>query len=189
MKKTFLIAVLAVGVTLTTSGQGTTTGKATFVSSGHASGKGLISDQFGALLGASASSSPFTTSQYKAELFGGLSSDQGTWTVLDTATTFVFFTPGEVNGGTITVNNGNALPLNYMVRAWDTTTGATFGLATVRGASSVAAITLSDDSVAPLPTPPNINNWNSFQLAVVPEPSTILLGLLGGAGMLFRRRK
>lgn len=38
-------------------------------------------------------------------------------------------------------------------------------------------------------TPPDLQGLQSFSLAVVPEPSTIALGVIGASSLLFRRRK
>jgi hypothetical protein len=56
------------------------------------------------------------------------------------------------------------------------------------GATDVIGVTLGGPGTPPTP-PSNLTGLNAVQLALVPEPSTILLGLLGAAAMLFRRRK
>jgi hypothetical protein len=77
------------------------------------------------------------------------------------------------------------------VRAWDSTSGASWEVATIRGQSmepfSLVTGGLSVDG-APPTLPAIMTGMTSFNL--VPEPSTIALGILGaGALLLFRRRK
>ena len=86
---------------------------------------------------------------------------------------------------------GNA---QFQVIAWTGATSAsTFGGATIRGVSSVW---FQGTGAAPTVTPPSVGSPAILQipdahinLAVVPEPSTIALGVLGGLGLLLRRRK
>jgi len=77
--------------------------------------------------------------------------------------------------------------LTLVIRAWDTTTGATWDVAGVRGQSGGFNYTLVSSST-PGPDPVGLQG---FQLInVVPEPSTFALAGLGGAALLlFRRRK
>lgn len=82
---------------------------------------------------------------------------------------------------------------DLQVLAWQGTPSDTFETATIRGNTAVftqavgtytpAGALPPSDSPLPLLMPTQI------QLAVVPEPSTIALGVLGGLGLLFRRRK
>lgn len=72
------------------------------------------------------------------------------------------------------------------VRAWDTSTGATYEAAGIKGES--ALLTIATGGVgAPPSLPANLVGLTSFSL--VPEPSTIALGVLGAAALLLRRRK
>jgi|SwirhirootsSR3_FD_contig_41_15150000_length_692_multi_4_in_0_out_0_1 hypothetical protein len=72
----------------------------------------------------------------------------------------------------------------FLVKAFDL--GMNFDTATTyRGASSVFDATVN---VAPTP-PVATSNFPTFGLTQVPEPSTIALAVLGGAALLFRRRK
>jgi hypothetical protein len=72
--------------------------------------------------------------------------------------------------------------------AWDNSTGATWDEATIRGMSEI--IPISGLGAPGGATPPNSVGLTSFNLFVVPEPSTIALGVLGlGALLVFRRRK
>jgi hypothetical protein len=75
-------------------------------------------------------------------------------------------------------------------RAWDNAGGTitSFANALVRGSSaSFNSPNLGDPFVSgSIPVPVGLT---SFQLAAVPEPTTIALGVLGGLGLLARRRR
>jgi len=78
--------------------------------------------------------------------------------------------------------------LTMQVRAWATAAGSSWETAiNGRGSSNPIDITLASG----IATPPNLVGLQSFSITgVVPEPSSIALGLLGlGAIALFRRRK
>jgi hypothetical protein len=84
--------------------------------------------------------------------------------------------PGTTPGGSAT----------FVLRAW---VGADFASAAQKGESApftVAGLGGTPASGPPL-TPPNLNGLQSFP--IVPEPSTIALGVLGAAALLIRRRK
>jgi len=86
-----------------------------------------------------------------------------------------------IPGGSITT---------IQVRFWRLADGADWETAKAApggrfGMSNPLNITLA---TAPA-TPPNLVGLVTSSLMVVPEPSTIALGLLGGAFLLFRRRK
>jgi len=77
------------------------------------------------------------------------------------------------------------------VRVFDTTTGATFDLATDRGRSGLfLSGPLGGVTTGGPVLPPDMTGWASFSLAAIPEPSTFALAGLGAAALLiFRRRK
>ena len=80
---------------------------------------------------------------------------------------------------------GEGSRARLQLRAFDTATGLTYDTSLNRGAS------LSFDSL-PLggqAPPPNMVGLTAFNVAVVPEPSTIALGALGAIFFLIRRRK
>lgn len=78
----------------------------------------------------------------------------------------------------------------YSLAAWDNTTGAAFGDASVRNYSTPVQIALGGTPAVGAPiTPLNVNTFDSFSLQVVPEPSTVALGVIGGLALLMRRRK
>jgi len=89
--------------------------------------------------------------------------------------------PGTTPGGSAT----------FVLKAW--VGGASYDAATsTRGQSAqftVANLGGTPASGPPI-TPPSLNGLQSFALTpVVPEPSTIALGVLGAAALLIRRRK
>ena len=105
------------------------------------------------------------------------------------------FDPGEaalvpgVSGG------ANA---SFQVLAWEGAANSTFASATIRGSSPVfTQPTGAHNPLFPNQTVLNSSDgtptgsllFPSITLAVVPEPSTIALGVLGGLGLLLRRRK
>lgn len=81
----------------------------------------------------------------------------------------------------------NGASANLQVRAWDNSSGADFDNALVRGESNAFDVTLGDPTVPS--SLPILVGMNSFSLAVVPEPSVILLGLAGAGLLWFRRKK
>lgn len=103
-------------------------------------------------------------------------------------------------GGTVAID-GVALsaPATLQVVAWDESTGATYADATIRGESNQITVAKTGGGGAPVPDPPaNLDGLESFSLAVVgpgdtspvvPEPSTVALGILGAAAFFLRRRK
>ena len=96
---------------------------------------------------------------------------------------------GYFSGGSVIINGaagGTAVTLQ--VRGWLAAGGATWeqAPASMRGSSAPIQLTLG----TPPATPPNMTGLQSFTIGVIPEPSSIALGLLGlGAVALFRRRK
>jgi len=82
----------------------------------------------------------------------------------------------------------------YSIAAWDSNTGATFDSATVRGFSTPVQITVGGTVPGDPPQliSTTLNTFDSFQLqnvAMVPEPSTVALGIIGGLALLMRRRR
>lgn len=88
---------------------------------------------------------------------------------------------GYFNGGQVTAGDAGAT-VQAQVRAW--TGAASYDAATVRGESALFDQVLGGGGTPPA-APGAMANFQSFSL--VPEPSTIFLGLLG-AGALFLRR-
>jgi hypothetical protein len=76
--------------------------------------------------------------------------------------------------------------VTLVLRAW---VGASYDAATLFGQSNPVTVTLGGitDPTKPADFPANLVGLQSFTL--VPEPSTIALGVLGAAALLFRVRK
>jgi hypothetical protein len=105
-----------------------------------------------------------------------------------------FIDAAQMNAGLITATGfDSGDPIFYSLAAWDTTTGdGTFaGAFTAKGNSMPVMInvggTLANGD--PGPVAPTLNTFASFNLEVVPEPSTVALGVIGGLALLMRRRK
>ena len=103
------------------------------------------------------------------------------------------FANGFFNAGQRTISNVTGGSAFVQVRVWDnmggtiTSYGQASSTANVRfGATSWFAATLS----TPPATPATMVNMPALAVNVIPEPSTIALGLIGAAGaLLLRRRK
>ena len=70
--------------------------------------------------------------------------------------------------------------INLIMRAYN---GSSFAASSLTGASAPFEVTLGPSNLPPVA----LANLKAF--SVVPEPSTIALGVLGVAALLFRRRK
>ena len=84
--------------------------------------------------------------------------------------------------------------LNFVVQAWLTSQGS-YDAAKAAGAGytrsdpfTVVIGGLSSDPNAPPVTPANLTSLKAFSYVLIPEPSTITIGLLGAALVIFRRR-
>lgn len=172
MKK-LLVTLAAVLVSVSTFGQGTInfnnrtpTGDARVTrQDGTGAGAGVTAQLF--LVGAGGSLTPLA----------------GTTTFRTTPAAATFFVnaidvvvPGIAAGSSATVR----------MRAWE---GASYDTAVIRGESNdvtISALGGTPPVGAPIPTP-GLSGLTGFVL--VPEPSTMALGLLGATALLFRRRK
>lgn len=78
------------------------------------------------------------------------------------------------------------------VRAWEAASGATYEAALAAGGktgfSNIITVTTGGGGEPPA-TPSNLVGLTGFNLTIIPEPSTIALGLLGVGALLLRRRK
>ena len=95
------------------------------------------------------------------------------------------------NGGTVQVPNvAGGTAVQVVVRAWENGAagGATWDTALTRGQSAILNLTLGGAG-SPPSVPTDLVGLTSFTMAVIPEPSTMALGLLGAAALLYRRRK
>jgi len=78
---------------------------------------------------------------------------------------------------------------NFILRAWQ---GSSYDSSLERGQSNpftVANLGGDPGGGAPPILPPKLNGMQGFAITVLPEPSTIALGMLGAAALLIRRRK
>jgi len=120
-----------------------------------------------------------------------------------TASTGSPLAPGRFNGnppgGSFVISNNTGQTIAFQVRAWTTSAGSTYELARLssdaRRYLGVSAIGEATPATGLLPAPAlfgtSAGQVGGFVLVpVVPEPSSIALGLLGlGAIALFRRRR
>jgi len=97
--------------------------------------------------------------------------------------------PGTWSGGTRTLNGIASGTATLQVRVWNLAAFPTYDAA-VTGAGVRGASAVFDYTIPAAGSPPAaffMENMRGFTL--VPEPSTIALGLLGVAGLLFIRRR
>lgn len=140
-----------------------------------------------------------TGPNHVARVYIGSTSDFGSMTAIGNGSAELL---GGSGAGFIDANQANAGLLSttgfnsgeqvfYSIAAWDTTTGATFDSALHRGNSDPVQITIGGRLANgdPGPPAPALNTFATFQLEVVPEPSTVALGIIGGLALLLRRRK
>jgi hypothetical protein len=135
---------------------------------------------------------------YSAQIWGGLTADS-----LAPSTPITTFRTGAAAGyvNATTANlvgvPADAASAVIQIRAWDNMGGTVNSWADViaqdpdmltiaRGSSGMVTLNAIGGN---LNTPPNLVGFDAFNIAVVPEPSTIALGILGGAALLFRLRK
>jgi len=140
---------------------------------------------------------------FSAQLFAALGADQSESALTAVTGSVVSFRTGATLGGTIATLT-LAIPQvpvggtgTFQLRAWDNLNGTltTWAAAeqawnnglTAAGKSglfNVAALTEAPN------IPPNMLGFRSFNLTIVPEPSTFVLAGLGAAALvIFRRRK
>ena len=132
---------------------------------------------------------------YNAQLYYATSASGPFTAITDPAVTFPlnptsgagpgYWFAGTDSSRTIPTIAGGATAF-LEVKAWKTSEGATFETASTRGASTPFSITLGGAG-SPPSLPAVMTGLTSFSL--VPEPSTIALGLLGVGALLIRRRK
>jgi hypothetical protein len=177
MKKIFAIALVALSTSLSAFAQDATVLFTTF--------SGALNAPIFELDGTTPLGLNYTIGLFAGDSEGNLSLVASTTAIsgyaFNGSTTVTGLTPGA-----------NAI---LQVKAWQ---GGHYDYetATVRGESSIFAVTTSGN---PLDTPPAWTAGNDpvystgFQsfsvMNAVPEPSTVALGVIGGLGMLLRRRK
>jgi hypothetical protein len=143
---------------------------------------------------------------FSAQLYAGLNA--GSLVAIGAATPFVNGNQGYINSTTVTTPSttifGGSVGA-YQMKAWDNNGGAITSyeaaVAAGRKTGESAIVGLGgtvqtggftfggvpNGGGAPI-TPPNVNLHPSFSV-VIPEPSTIALGILGLSGLLLRRRR
>jgi len=83
--------------------------------------------------------------------------------------------------------SGNAF---IQIRAWNTAAGATYEGAFASGGGFGSSSTLTIKPTAAPDVPATLTGLTSFAISsIVPEPSIMALGALGGLALLLRRRK
>jgi len=78
-------------------------------------------------------------------------------------------------------------PVDMRVRVWDSTTGATWETATIRGESALFSYVQRWTANPPAVTDTQMLTQRAF--TIVPEPSAIALSIIGVAGLLLIRRR
>ena len=141
-----------------------------------------------------------TGPQYVAQLLAGPSAAAlapiGSPLAFRTGAAAGFFT-----GGALTVDSIPAQSVGFFqVVAWDTTVGATYAAAVASGLGGVGQSAVFQNKtgggVPPLPAEILVGGANgspvfaAFSIpGVIPEPSVLALGVIGGLALLMRRRK
>lgn len=133
-------------------------------------------------------------------------SSEGSLSTITFTPSDMFFLDGDFSGGGAKFQRSSELlvpgfssgqaPI-LQLRAYETSAGS-FDAATIRGSSQFFSTTLAADngSDANAATkmlasndPVYSRGFQGFNIAAVPEPTTIALGVLGGLGLLARRRR
>lgn len=185
MKKLYITGLLVIA-SISAFAQGTVN----FNNNTLAAGAGLV------YLGNPASGgTPLVGTNYVAQLYAGAAgATESSLTAVGAVGKFRVSTttsPGTWSGGTRTLGiaSGDAA---LQVRVWDVTKAPDYATAFAQanglftGKSSVFAY-----SIPAAGAPPDAFFMKNFSgvIVAVPEPSTILFGLLGASALLFRRRK
>jgi len=142
-----------------------------------------------------------TGSGFSAQLFYAAGTNRLEGSLVPAVASLTVFRTGATLGGT-PVPSFQILPgtsvggeATLQVRAWDNVGGTllTWDAAVAQGAHAYGkselfnVLGLADASN---PAAPDMTGFRSFNITIVPEPSTFLLGGLGAAALLiFRRRK
>lgn len=130
----------------------------------------------------------FLGSTFFAQIFGSTVNSESSFVAIGSPITL---SSGVANAGTISFTG--ALPgqtVFYQIRAWDVASG-TFDNAAISGKSAVQSAVLGGTLVADgsVFSVPQANTFASFGVAAVPEPTTVALAVMGGLGLLARRRR
>jgi len=191
MKIAKLIAMAIVGVSTSAFAQtGTLTWDTDTLAASQNTAFALVMDVNGTPLGTS----------FLGQIYSSPTAN-GTYLPLGTALQFNnggdpgYISPPAPPASTLTAPNvaGGATGF-YEMRAWNASAGATFEIASTVlnahvGSSTPTQIVFGNSAAVPPVVGPNVDTFTSFNLHVVPEPSTIALGIVGFAGLLALRRR
>jgi len=139
---------------------------------------------------------------YSVQMYALQAPDQSTLatgTLLPVANAISTFRTGTAAGyftslGDIAISGiaGGAYA-TMQLRAWNNAGGSitSWENATIRGESNIynSPEPLGNPSAIPATTATTLFGLQTFGMAVVPEPSTVVLGVMGGLALLLRRRK
>jgi hypothetical protein len=110
---------------------------------------------------------------------------QGTPSAFRTGAAAGFISPATV---TLTGIAADAASAAFQLRVWDTTSGADYAGALIRGESPVFTVNAIGGTLNPAPVLSGLVSFNA--VGPIPEPSTFALAGLGAAALLiFRRRQ
>jgi hypothetical protein len=98
--------------------------------------------------------------------------------------------PGYFAGGAIATAFASGTQVALQVRAFNTTQGANYQAASTNPAAQLGVSNIIQNYTLGGQTPPaSMIGLTSFNISLVPEPSTIALGVIGAAALLLRRRR
>jgi hypothetical protein len=156
---------------------------------------GISAPVFNTKTGANAiSGTSFSVALYFAPYTAGIDTPPDDSTMVQLGASASLVAAGTYNAGTRTADIAPPGFFGwFQVRSWETSFQSYDGAANgggLVGKSGVTKIDTGDPTTVPPGTPASLKGISGIQLAVVPEPSVIGLGLLGaGALFLLRRRK
>jgi len=125
---------------------------------------------------------------YLAQLYAGADANS----LAPVGVAVVFKVNGYFGGGAVSTSLNPATGGTFQVRAWEAAGGATYDAAVAAGrpfgkSDTFVIAKLGDPAASPPGLPVDLVGLKSFSL--VPEPSTVALGVLGAAALLAFRRK
>jgi hypothetical protein len=138
--------------------------------------------------------SPALGSAFQAELYAGPTGGSLT-AIASSITPFIDAAPGFFFNAVDVAIPGVATgeSADVMVKVWKISDGATYEIASTKPLAHIgSSVKFSAGPLGgggPPPLPGASLNMPGFNLTIVPEPSTIALGLLGVGALLLRRRK
>jgi hypothetical protein len=100
---------------------------------------------------------------------------------------------GWLSGGEVVTTLSPGTGGYFQVKAWQASAGTTYELALAANgvtgfSNTIHLTTLGDSTASPRGLPVDLVGLTAFNLQGVPEPSTIVLGVLGASLFLLRRR-